>query len=68
MNWFKDISKRLSEVEEKVSGIRSGYTIVYRHCEKCERRTLQIQINNNEVYDCCVCGIRWALKDVEVKI
>ena len=68
MNWFKNINKRLSRVEGKVSGIRSGHTIAYRWCEKCDRRTLQIQINDNEVYDCCICGTRWALSDVEVKL
>lgn len=67
-NWFKSINKRLSSVEEKVFGIRSGYALSYRLCGKCERKTLQIQINNHEVYDCCNCGTRWALKDVEVKI
>ena len=68
MKWFKNINKRLSNVEERVPRIRSGYAIVYRLCKKCERKTLQIQINNNEVYDCCICGTRWALGDVEVKL
>ncbi len=65
---FKKFNKRIEKLEKKASGLRDGYLLTYRSCKKCSRRTLQLQINCNQVYDCCICGTRWALEDTEVKL
>lgn len=64
---FKKFNKRIEKLERKASGIRDGYCLTYRLCNKCTRKTLQMQINDHQVYDCCVCGTRWALQETEIK-
>ncbi|KKL76448.1 hypothetical protein LCGC14_2044790 [marine sediment metagenome] len=65
---FKKFNQRIEKLEKKTDGIRDGYTLTYRLCKKCGRKTLQMEINDNRVYDCCICDTRWVLADTEVKL